>query len=414
MARRATLFLTFCLVALATGSAGAREYRVLPGQSLQQAVATAQPGDVVRVARGTYHGSLAIPVSGITVLGDGTPTLSGDGRGTVVLIVGQRVTLKGFHITDSGKSAYGDDAGVKVMNSSGCTVEGNVIDDVYHGVFLQNSPRNIVRGNRVTGVAAAGAYEGWGDGMHVWKSPGNLLAGNAVSRFRDGFYLEFADGTLIERNRSFENRRYGLHFMFLDDSRFVDNEFRNNQAGTVLMYSKRIQVENNTFVDNRGPVGAGVLFRDNSDSVLRHNRLTGNTIGLFMDGSNRNRIEGNLFAGNGWGLELFSSSIGNYLTGNTFYHNDYEVAVDMRESRNTLDGNYWSGYHGYDLKGTGRGQVPYAPVSMFSFLAMQFPDLYAFAGSPAVQALDFAQRLFPAFSPSTLRDNHPLMHPGRS
>jgi nitrous oxidase accessory protein len=413
MVRRAALLMALAAATLAPALARAQQIRVSPGQSLQQAVATAKPGDTITVARGSYHGVLAIPSSGITLQGEGSPVLDGDGRGTVVLIVGQGVVLRGFHITDSGKSPYGDDSGVKLMNAGNCTVEDNVIDNVYHGIYLQNASHNTVRGNRITGGAPPGEYEGWGDGLHAWKSSDNLLQDNAVSQFRDGFYLEFADRTFIQGNSSSSNRRYGLHFMFMDDSRFVGNSFRHNQAGTVLMYSRRIRVENNTFSENRGPVGAGVLFRDNSDSTLRHNRITNNTVGLFMDGSNRNRIEDNLLAGNGWGLQLYSSSIGNNVTGNTFYHNDYEVAVDMRGSRNTLDGNFWSGYQGYDLKGSGHGDSPYSPVSMFSFLAMQFPDLYAFSGSPAVRALDFAQKLFPAFSPSTLRDEHPLMHPRR-
>jgi len=414
MARCTAFFLAASFVLLPAALAAAREIRVIPGESLQQAVATAKPGDRVVVAAGTYHGALAISAAGVSVVGEGAPTLDGDGRGTVVLIVGQNVTLRGFHITNSGKSPYGDDSGVKLMNTADCTVEGNVLDNVYHGVFLQNSPHAAVRRNTISGAAPVGAYEGWGDGVHVWKSAGNAVSGNSVSRFRDGFYLEFADHTTIEGNSSFDNRRYGLHFMFMDGSRFAYNTFSRNQAGTVLMYSKRIEVENNTFTANRGPVGAGILFRDNSDSTLRHNRIINNTVGLFLDGSNRNRIEANLFAGNGWGVQLYSSSIGNYLTGNTFLRNDYEVAVDMRDSRNTLDGNYWSGYQGYDLKGTGRGQTPYTPVSLFSFLAMQFPDLYAFSGSPAVKALDFAQRVFPAFAPSALADRHPLMYPRRS
>lgn len=414
MARHAALLLTCWLAFLAPALAGAQELRVTAGQSLQQTLALARPGDTVSVPAGTYHGALAVPASGITIVGVGRPVLDGDGRGTVVLVVGHNVTLKGFRITNSGKSPYGDDSGVKFMNTSGCALEDNVIDGVFHGVFLQNSPGNTIRGNRITGAAPPGAYEGWGDGVHAWKSSDNRLSANRVSHFRDGFYLEFAANTVIDGNSSFDNRRYGLHFMFMDDSRFLGNEFRQNQAGTVLMYSKRILVENNTFRDNRGPVGAGLLFRDNSDSVVRNNRIIHNTVGLFMDGASRNRIEGNLLAGNGWGLQLYASSIGNSLTGNTFFANDYEVAVDMRDSRNRLQGNYWSGYRGYDLKGSGRGDTPYSPVSLFSFLAMQFPDLYAFAGSPAIRALEFAARLLPALSPSTLRDEHPLMHPGRT
>lgn len=414
MVRRFAFFLICCCAVLSGEFAAAQEFRVTANQSLQRAIAMAKPGDSIRVAPGTYRGVLAVPISRITLIGEGSPILDGEGKGTAVLILGQGVVLRGFHITNSGRSPYGDDSGIKLINTAACVIEDNVIDRIYHGVYLQNSPGNTVRRNRITGAAPLGQYEGWGDGIHAWKSSGNHFESNAVSHFRDGFYLEFASNTLIEHNKSFENRRYGLHFMFMDDSRFLFNEFRHNQAGTVLMYSKRIQVENNSFTDNRGPVGAGVLFRDNNDSTLRNNRVINNTVGLFLDGSDRNRIEGNLFAGNGWGLQLYSSSIGNCLTGNTFYANNYEVAVDMRVSRNTLDGNYWSGYQGYDLKGTGRGEVPYSPVSMFSFLAMQFPDLYAFSGSPAIKALEFAQKLLPAFSPSTLRDAHPLMFPRRT
>jgi nitrous oxidase accessory protein len=302
---------------------------------------------------------------------------------------------------------------VKLVDASDCRVEDNWMEGVFYGVDLAKSRRNRVAGNRIVGAAPRGAFEGWGDGVRVWNSSGNRFEGNRVSRFRDGFYMEFAPGNALANNEASENQRYGLHFMYMDDSRFSGNRFHHNQAGTVLMYSKRIVLEDNTFGDNRGSVGDGVLFKENNDSVLRRNRILDNTVGLFLDGSNRNRIEDNLVAGNGWGLLLYSSAIGNRFTGNAFIANAYEVAVDMPRSENTLDGNYWSGYRGYDLDGDGRGDAPYAPVSLFSFLAMQYPDLYAFAESPAVKALDFAQKLVPALAPSMLRDVHPLIFPAR-
>lgn len=394
--------------------AEAREWRVSQGSSLQQAISFAHPGDTLRVAKGVYSGPLAIPISDLTLLGTGMPVLDGGGMGSVVLILGSRVVLRGFRITHSGSSPNGDDAGIKLLNADACTISGNVLEHVYHGVYLQKARDNKLISNALTGDAPIGAYEGWGDGVHAWNSPGNLMAHNVLSRFRDGFYLEFARDTRLEHNEAFDNQRYGLHFMFMDDSRFRFNRFRHNQAGSVLMYSKRIKVERNDFLDNRGPVGDGLLFKENNDSLVSSNRILNNTVGMFLDGANRNRFEDNLIAGNGWGMLLYSSSVGNVFKGNTFYANDYEVAVDMPASRNTLDGNYWSGYQGYDLKGTGRGDIPYSPVSMFSFLAMQFPDLYAFALSPAVKALAFAQRLFPALAPSALSDPHPLMKPRRA
>lgn len=383
--------------------------------SLQQAVTMAKPGDTIRVKGGRHTGTLAITVPDLTVEGLNFPTLDGEGRGPVVMVLAPRVTLKGLHLTRSGTSPYGDDAGVVVLNAPQATIMGNRIDRVYHGVVLRRSPQGLIQNNQVAGEAPQGQIEAWGDGIRIWSSTDTRVAGNHVQGFRDGIYLEFAHRSQVAHNRVTLNRRYGLHFMYMDDSRYTDNSFTGNQAGSVLMYSKRITVARNTFADNRGSVGQGLLFRDNNDSQVVDNRIVNNTVGLFMDGANRNRFSGNLFGGNGWGILLFSSSADNVFTRNTFFGNHYEVAVDMKRSRNRFhdagQGNFWSHYKGYDLNGDGQGDVPHRPVSVFAFLAMQFPDLYAFSGSPAVKALEFAQRLVPAMAPSDLVDEAPLMKP---
>lgn len=412
MVPRATLGLTL-LLALSPPPALAREVRVAAGQSLQQAIILAKPGDVLKVGPGTYKGVTVVTVPNLKLIGEGLPTLDGEGRGSVVLIRSPGVSMRGFRLTGTGTSPYGEDAGIHVQDAPGTVVEDNVFDRVMMGVRLKASPRSIVRHNRIRGDAPRGQFIGWGDGVRIWYSPECLVADNLIERFRDGVYLEFSHGAKIFRNQVQDNQRYGLHFMYCDGGTFQDNRFVANQAGSVLMYSKRIRVENNLFSENRGSIGQGLLFKENNESVVRRNRIFNNTVGMFIDGSNRNQIERNVFAGNGWGLLLFSSSIGNTFRDNAFYSNNYEVAVDARQSRNDFAGNYWSGYRGYDLNGDGRGDVPYAPVTMFAYLAMQYPDLYAFIGSPAVKALEFAQRVIPALCPSDLRDPAPLMSPPR-
>jgi nitrous oxidase accessory protein len=356
---------------------------------------------------------VVVGVPRLTLAGVGFPTVNGGGKGSVVTIKADGVRVTGLRVVGSGTSLNGDDAGIKLDRARGCTIDGNRLDGVFFGIDLQQADHNLVRGNEATGGAPQGSFEGWGDGVRAWNSAGNTFEGNRVSRFRDAFYLEFAVRSTLSRNEAHDNRRYGLHFMFMDDSRFTANAFHHNQAGSVLMYSKRITVEGNTFGSNRGSVGDGVLFKENNDCVLRANRIVDNTVGLFLDSSNRNRLEGNVVAGNGWGLLLYSSCSGNTLTGNAFVANGYEVAVDMRRSDNALDGNFWGGYQGYDLDGDGRGDTPYCPVTLFSWLAMQYPDLVALAQSPAVQALAFAQKLLPSLAPSTLRDAHPLLEAHR-
>jgi nitrous oxidase accessory protein len=400
--------------AVMAGAAQARDIDVVAGGSIQQAIATAQPGDRVLVHPGTYREHVEVTVPRLALAGVGGPIIDGGGQGSVVLVRAPGVTVRGLHLQGTGRSLNGDDAGIKLDGVRGCTIEDNQLEGVFYGIDLQKSAHNVVRHNRVVGGASKGSFEGWGDGIRAWNSTGNAFEGNDVSGFRDGFYLESAAGTTIASNDAHDNQRYGLHFMFMDDSRFRHNTFRHNQAGTVLMYSKRIVVEDNYFTGNRGSVGDGVLFKENDDCLLRGNHILNNTVGLFLDSSNRNRFERNIVAGNGWGLLLYSSCAGNRFSANAFVANTYEVAVDMSRSDNVLEGNYWSGYRGYDLDGDGRGDTPYCPVSLFSFLAMQYPDLVAFAQSPAVQALSFAQKLLPALAPSTLQDAHPLLFIGQA
>jgi nitrous oxidase accessory protein len=403
----------FALTLAITVPAGAAEVRVNAGDSLQQAISTAKPGDTVRVGAGTYKGVTAVTVPNLKLIGENRPVLDGEGRGTAVIILAPGVTMRGFRVTNSGTSPYGDDSGIRLENAPGGTITDNQLDKVFWGINVKRSPRTVVRANTVAGNAPAGSYIGWGDGIRVWNSTDALVTGNTVSGFRDGLYLEFSDRARIEGNDVRGCQRYGLHFMYMNGSDFRHNHFEGNQAGSVLMYSQQIHVEDNVFAANRGPVGQGVLFKENDNSTFRRNRILSNTVGMFIDASDRNAIEDNVVAGNGWGVLLFSSATDNDFRGNAFYANNYAVAVDMATSRNRFDGNYWSDYRGYDLNGDGRGDEAYSPVSMFAYLAMQYPDLYAYVGSPAVKALDFAQRLIPALSPSDLRDRQPLMTPGR-
>src|SRR5438067_1727341 len=57
-------------------SAGAATGHVVrPGQSIQKAVDSAKPGDTVFVAPGTYHESVLIKKSGVTLQGSGARTV---------------------------------------------------------------------------------------------------------------------------------------------------------------------------------------------------------------------------------------------------------------------------------------------------------------------------------------------------
>ena len=89
-----------------------------------------------------------------------------------------------------------------------------------------------------------------GNAIHLWNSKVIDIENNTVSGHRDGLYLEFVENSHIHGNISKGNLRYGLHFMFSNDNSYVQNQFLENGAGVAVMYSKRIEMTNNTFKNN--------------------------------------------------------------------------------------------------------------------------------------------------------------------
>src|SRR5262249_46379657 len=229
--------------------------------------------------------------------------------------------------------------------------------------------------------------------------------------------LSFVNDARVAGNRLERNGRYGLHTMYCQGTALAGNTFQRNLAGCAIMFSNHLQVTGNQFLHNRGPRTYGLLLRGCSAGEFHDNPLVDNTVAVFMDNSNRNRIAGNLIQDNGWGVLLFSSCAGNEFTANSFVNDDYPVALDMRRSDNRFDdgqrGNYWSDNAPYDLNADGVSDVPYSPVSAFAFLSKQVPDVAVLAKSPAVAALGAAERVFPALRPSEVVDRFPLVAPPR-
>ncbi len=141
---------------------------------LEAALAGASPGDVIRVANGTYVGHFVIEVdatadSPVWVCGSGSTILSGngpsDGGGTAVLAArdSAHVILTGMTVTSSLK-------GVTVDNSSFVTLSDLVVENIgEEGIHLRsNTTDSVVAGStvRFTGLSEAQYGEGVYVGSH--------------------------------------------------------------------------------------------------------------------------------------------------------------------------------------------------------------------------------------------------------
>lgn len=393
--------------------AAARDLRVLPGGAPVM-LATAAAGDTVTLAAGVHRGPLELRTR-IVLRGEPGAVLDGGGQGSVLLVGAPGAVVEDLEVRASGRRVLTTDAGIQVITAPGAVVRRVVLHDVLYGVYVERSDGVTVSGCRLRGRVRPLQEDGEGNGIHLWYTKRPRLERNDVEGFADAIYLSFVDDAGITGNHLARNGRYGLHTMYCQASRLESNRFEENAAGCAIMFSNRLRVRFNDFWRNRGPRTYGLLLRDCSDGEFDDNRLVDNTVAVFMDDSNRNRIHDNLVESNGWGLLMFSSCAGNQVWNNSFAGDDYPVALDMRRTDNRFDdgarGNWWSENAPYDLDGDGVSDAPYSPVSAFSFVSKQYPDLSILAHSPAVAALAVAERVLPALRPSEAVDRFPLVTP---
>lgn len=384
------------------------------GGAAQRAIAAAAPGDTVMLGRGTHPGPLHVNVA-VVLRGEPGASIHGGGHRSVVTVSAPGATLEDLEIRASGRRVLTIDAGVHIVNSADVTLRRVRLEDVLYGLYAERSDRLRLERCVLRGRVKPMDETGEGNGIHLWTSAGAMIADTDVSGFLDGIYLSFAHHVTVTRGRFHRNGRYGLHTMYCQHTALHANQFDHNVAGIAIMFSNHLDVTGNHIARNRGARTYGLLLRDCSDGRFTGNRLVDNTVALFLDGSNRNRFERNLVQDNGWGVLMFASCAKNVFASNDFIANDYPVALDMRRTDNAFDdgtqGNYWSEARAWDLDGDGAGDAPHGPVTAFSFMSKQYPDLAVLANSPAVAALGVAERVFPALSPSTVVDRFPRIAP---
>lgn len=375
--------------------------------SIKQAVKSAAHGDTIIVSSGSYkEGNIVIDKS-IHLVGIGMPVLDGENKYEVLSVKANSVTIRGLRIQFSGSGVLDDPSGIKIYNASDVLIEGNELHDNFFGIYIQYGKNCIVR-NNVLKSTYKEEYRS-GNGIHCWKSDSLQIIGNRITGHRDGIYFEFVTHSIIWRNISQHNLRYGLHFMFSNNDAYIGNYFKNNGAGVAVMFTKNVVMMNNTFEENWGDAAYGVLFKEISDCYLSGNRFRKNTTGIFLDGSNRIRMERNTLQSNGWGMRMQANCVDNVIEKNNFISNTFDVSTNGSLTLNHFSENYWDKYEGFDLNKDGIGDVPYRPLSLFSVIVEKNPPAMLLYRSFMIGLLDKSEKLLPSLTPENFIDNSPRM-----
>ncbi|GAB5413867.1 MAG: hypothetical protein Cons2KO_14700 [Congregibacter sp.] len=246
---------------------------VKDGESIQEAVNAAQPGDTIRIMPGTYSETVYIDKDGIRLIGvieEGNwPTLEGEDRlNDAVLYSGNNIVVENLKITHYKGNAIMGQAG------NNFEIRNNLIVDTgVYGIFPQLGQNGIVEGNVISGIEDAAIYVGMSDNVHV--------AHNEVFDSVAGIEIENSRHAIVENNYVHHNTGGVLAFI---------------TPGLPIKTTRDVIIRNNFIVDNNTanfaapgstvsgiPAGTGILIMAADEVVIEDNIITGNkTAGILV------------------------------------------------------------------------------------------------------------------------------------
>lgn len=381
---------------------------------LQPWLDTALPGASIRLPPGVYTGPAVISKP-LTLDGNGEVIIDAGGRGTVLTIKADRVTLRGLTLRGSGDSHDALDGGL-MAEGRHLLIENNVIDDVLFGISLHKVTDSVVRANRIRSRPVDSAERG--DGVRLWYSTGNRIEDNDIAQIRD------VTVTNSPRNRftgnTIRDSRRAFNFLFAHRSLVDRNRLENNSTGIVALNSSGLIVRNNRILHAMDASGAGIALKATAAVLIAHNEIVHCAHGIIADSPldpiNRIVLIDNLVAHNVTGIYFYGAKGGHIAIGNTFRNNLWPVTIigDGDPLDDIWWGNYWDGYEGFDRDHDGFGDRPYELLAYADRIWMETPAARFFRSSPVLELLDFLERLAPFAAPSLiLRDTAPRMAPGR-
>ena len=377
--------------------------------SIQMALLNAVRGDTILVEKGIYHEKNIVIKKSIILLGLDLPVLDGENKFEIISIKANGVVVDGFRIIHSGVSSIEDFAGIKIYNARDVIIRNNKLEDTFFGIYSQYGLNCIIEKNTLRSYSKQ--EQQTGNGIHCWKSDSMRIIANTITGHRDGIYFEFVTNSVIWRNISEKNLRYGLHFMFSNNDEYISNIFKDNGAGVAVMFSKNVKMIHNYFEENWGDGAYGLLLKEITDSYIETNRFVKNTIGIYMEGASRIQLEKNVFESNGWAMKIQASCMDVAVKNNNFVSNTFDVGTNGSLVLNTFNNNYWDKYEGYDLDKNKLGDIPYRPVSLYAMIIDQNPTAMILFRSFMASLLDKTEKILPTLTPEHLKDDHPLMKP---
>ena len=260
---------------------------VNPGDSIQDVVDAADPGDTIIVRDGTYTENVVVDVANLTLRSENgsasTTVLAAVNTSDVFRVTANSVTITGFTI----RNANGSEAsGIYLYSVHHCTVSDNNASGNYFGIHLDSSNNNNLTGNNASNNT---------HGISLDSSNNNNLTSNNASNNYNGISLFFSSNDALMDNIANLNNWSGMYLYASSNNTLTGNAVNSTKQYGIYLYSA-------------------------CNNILTGNSASNNNYGIYLySASNNNNLTANTVSNNNYGIYLRSSS--NNLTGNTAVNN---------------------------------------------------------------------------------------------
>lgn len=172
---------------------------VHPGESIQDAIEAATPGDIVEIESGIYNESIQID-KGLTIrgvdIGAGLPIIDAGGMGNVAEISADGVILEKIIFKNSSRSDLSPGAGIRISSSRNCSIEEIVSYGNYYGIYLADSNDNNISNSNIS----INQF-----GIRIYYSNDNHFEHNSVSKNVHPLDIVSSTGNLIQASNFKDN-----------------------------------------------------------------------------------------------------------------------------------------------------------------------------------------------------------------
>ncbi len=380
-----------------------------PYYSIENALKKARAFDTIVIDGGHFKVENIVIDKPLILKGRNGAILESKSGDEIITIMADSTEVSGLILKEVTTSYLKERSGIRIKKAKYFKIYDNTLINCFFGIYIERGIHGEIFNNELKGNATTEAESG--NGIHAWYSDDLLIRDNRIMGHRDGIYFEFVNESEIINNHSEENKRYGLHFMFSNDDAYEENTFYNNGVGVAVMFSRRIKMSDNVFQKNWGRSAYGLLLKEIYDAEIIGNEFNENTVGIFVEGSNRINYHYNNFIRNGWALKFSGGCEDNDISRNNFIDNSLDLVVNTKLSSNRFHHNYWSEYTGYDLDKDRKGDIPHYPVKLFSYVLNRAPESIVLMRSLFVDIINFSEKISPVFTPKDVLDQSPLMIP---